>query len=147
MALPKLKKSYIRLVNPVTNQQLSVRDHTYDNIPTLEVTSRDTLWIFRYDCLVLASQPQFAITLTRQSQFEMEVFSGEPNQIINVAYCDESKVELSIHGTHLGIKDGQVVATRFQFKVEYVSNVESGSQLGRNTQVTHASDYMEDFID
>lgn len=89
MALPKLKKSYIRLVNPVTNQQLSVRDHTYDNIPTLEVTSRDTLWIFRYDCLVLATQPQFAITLTHQSQFEMEVFSGEPNQIINVAYIND----------------------------------------------------------
>jgi hypothetical protein len=47
--LPKLKRSYFKLI--AGDAELAFRE-TYNGKPALELSTRGSLWIFRYDCIV-----------------------------------------------------------------------------------------------
>lgn len=73
--LPKIKRSYFKLVTD-TQQELSLREG-YNGAPSLELATRGSLWIFRYDCIVAVSHPQYAISVCPDGIIELEHFTCE----------------------------------------------------------------------
>ncbi len=52
--LPKLKRAIFKLI--ADDKELAFRE-TYNGKPTLELSNRGSLWIFRYDCIVAVTHP------------------------------------------------------------------------------------------